>query len=59
MELSRLTAKVTFGSQVRASDEQRLICVRPLQLFSVSMYCMWVYDYFLTLEDEVRHPAFL
>ena len=59
MELSRLTAKVTFGSQACASDEQRLICVPLVQLFSVSMYCMWAYDYFLTLGDEVRYPAFL
>jgi len=26
------------------------------QLFSVSMYFLWFYDYFLTLGDEVRYP---
>ena len=26
-----------------------------IQLFSISMYCLWVYDYFLTLGDEVRY----
>lgn len=29
------------------------------QLFSVSMYWMWIYDYFLTLGDEVRRPCVL
>ena len=27
-----------------------------MQLFSVSMYFLWFYDYFLTLGDEVRYP---
>ena len=26
-----------------------------IQWFAVSMYGMWIYDYFLTLGDEVRH----
>ena len=25
------------------------------QLFMVSLHCLWVYDYFLTFEDEVRY----
>ena len=25
-----------------------------MQFFSISMYWLWVYDYFLTLGDEVR-----
>jgi len=24
------------------------------QLFTTSLHCLWVYDYFLTLEDEVQ-----
>ena len=33
--------------------EQRLTSVQPLQLYTTSIASVWVYDYFLTFEDEV------
>ena len=32
---------------------------KPVQLFSVSMYWLWIYDYILTFGDEVRYSSIL
>ena len=32
---------------------------KPIQLFSVGMYSLWIYDYILTFGDEVRYSSIL
>ena len=53
-DLYRFLTKVTLHPQ---STKQRLIRTKFIELYSTSMYCLWIYDYFITLGDEVGFYA--
>ena len=56
IDLSSSGTKVTFRPP-NACEGTKANPYNLTQLFMVSMHCLWMYDYILTLGDEVRHPC--
>lgn len=56
MILSRYATKVTFQIPVCIGGAK--VDHHLTQVFMVSMHGLWIYDYLLTLGDEVQYPFF-
>lgn len=57
MNLSRFGTKVVFRTSNAYGYVAKLTSRTTSQFFMVSLHCMWLYDYLLTLGDEVWHAC--
>jgi hypothetical protein len=57
--LCRLAGKVIIPISNSSGERSKLTAYPAIQQFALGMYFMWMYDYFLTLGDEVRCGSLL